>query len=43
MSNMKLIYGRRIPCFVRETCTDEPAMKIARKELVEEETKPTGV
>ena len=24
-------------------CTDEPAMKIARKELVEEEKNPTGV
>ena len=26
-----------------ETCTDEPTMKIARRELAEEEKKPTGV
>ena len=28
---------------MRETCTDEPVMKIAYRELVEEEKNPTGM
>ena len=43
MSNMKLIDGRRSPLFVRETCTYELVMKIAHKELAEEDEKPTAM
>ena len=28
---------------MRETCTDEPVMRIAYKELLEEEKNPTGM
>ena len=41
MFNIKITDGRLNPFFVRETCTDEPAMKISPRELSEEEKKPT--
>ena len=40
---MKLIDGRRRLCSVREKCTEDPMMKIACREIIEEEKNLTGM